>query len=83
MTWLARKLDAAGAQLQSCLVKPWRMQHSERNPAKDPRPQTHIAVLYEGVLQACIPEKLAQTAESGVGSAKAYGFGLLSLAFAR
>lgn len=78
--WLARKLEAAGAGLHSCLVKPWRLQRSERNPEKDSNHQTHLAVLFEGLLEARNPGELVSTVSIGIGSAKAYGFGLLSLA---
>jgi CRISPR system Cascade subunit CasE len=38
------------------------------------------AVRFEGVLEVTDPEKLRQTVEDGIGSAKGFGFGLLSLA---
>jgi CRISPR system Cascade subunit CasE len=37
-------------------------------------------VLFEGVLQAQNPERLREIVECGIGAAKGYGFGLLSLA---
>lgn len=41
---------------------------------------TFAAVLFEGVLTIADLDKFRQTIEQGIGSAKAYGFGLLSIA---
>jgi CRISPR system Cascade subunit CasE len=78
--WLTRKMEAAGAKLVGCVAASRGLQRSDRNPAKDENVATHFAVLFEGVLQAQDPEQLKKTVEHGVGSAKGYGFGLLSLA---
>jgi CRISPR system Cascade subunit CasE len=40
----------------------------------------HLAVKYEGLLQIIDPDKFTKTFIKGIGSAKAFGFGLLSLA---
>jgi len=83
LAWLTRKLADAGVKLASCcVVMPRGLQHSDKNPAKDERAATHLAVLFEGVLQAQDPARLKALIESGVGSAKGFGFGLLSLALA-
>jgi CRISPR system Cascade subunit CasE len=79
-TWLTRKMDAAGATLVGYLAAPRGLQHSDKNPAKDKNVATHFAVLFEGVLQAQDPGRLKAVVESGIGAAKGYGFGLLSLA---
>lgn len=42
--------------------------------------RTHIAVLFEGVLEVTDPEQFQHTLRAGIGSAKAFGFGLLSVA---
>ncbi|MHB1424629.1 MAG: type I-E CRISPR-associated protein Cas6/Cse3/CasE [Gemmataceae bacterium] len=39
-----------------------------------------IAVRFEGVLEVTDPDQLRKTVSEGIGSAKAFGFGLLSLA---
>lgn len=44
------------------------------------RNRTFVAVLFEGVLEVTAPELLQQTLRSGIGSGKAFGFGLLSVA---
>jgi CRISPR system Cascade subunit CasE len=41
---------------------------------------TFVSVLFEGRLRVTDPGKFRATLERGVGSAKAYGFGLLSIA---
>ena len=78
--WLARKLAAAGAELLSCRAVSLGLQRSERNPAKDREVQTHLAVLFDGALYVRDGERLAAAVAEGIGAAKGYGFGLLSLA---
>ena len=78
-TWLARKLSDAGAVVLTACVRAARMQRSDKGPAKDSASQTHLAVLFEGVLRASDPQRLVDAVEGGIGAAKAYGFGLLSL----
>jgi CRISPR system Cascade subunit CasE len=78
--WLTRKIEDAGARLVGSIAAPRGLQKSDKNPAKDEHVATHFAVLFEGVLQARDPERLGQVVESGIGAAKGYGFGLLSLA---
>ena len=78
--WLTRKIEDAGATLMGSIAAPRGLQKSDKNPAKDEHVATHFAVLFEGVLQAQDPERLEQVVESGIGAAKGYGFGLLSLA---
>lgn len=51
--------------------------------ANGKRRLTFGSVLFEGRLRVTDPEKFRATLERGVGSAKAYGFGLLSTAPAR
>lgn len=79
--WLARKLQDAGAELRESLIHSWELQRSEKNPANDHgQKQTHVAVQFDGVLTALNPEKLCLAVEQGIGPAKGFGFGLLSLA---
>lgn len=40
----------------------------------------HYSVQFDGILQVTDPEALVRAVESGIGSAKGFGFGLLSLA---
>jgi len=78
--WLDRKLTAAGATVKDCMSKPLGIQQSSKNPHKEAAIQSHFAVLYEGVLLVNDPIRLIQAIDNGIGSAKGFGFGLLSLA---
>ena len=40
----------------------------------------HFAVCFEGVLKVTDEDLFTETVENGIGSAKGFGFGLLSLA---
>ena len=80
LEWLARKAEACGFQLLGV--------HSARQPdvigwqgkGKDGRRLTFQSVLFEGVLRVEEPEFLLRTLKNGIGPAKGFGFGLLSLA---
>ena len=80
IAWLKRKLEAAGAELAGCTAAPRGKQYSRKNPQKDEAVQTHFAVLFEGTLLVKDSALLHGAVENGIGSAKGYGFGLLSLA---
>jgi len=54
------------------------VQHARRR--KDQRTLSHYSIYFEGVLHVTDAEKFAGTLASGIGSAKAFGFGLLSIA---
>jgi CRISPR system Cascade subunit CasE len=41
---------------------------------------THFAVCFEGVIEVTEPDLMCRTVSAGIGPAKAFGFGLLSLA---
>lgn len=77
LDWLSRKLTAAGVMLLDVGIVQQGMRRSRK---MDEGKQTHFAVLFEGILQVTDPDKLRLAVESGIGSAKGYGFGLLSLA---
>ena len=78
--WLVRKITDAGAELLGCTVSPHGLQRSGKNPYKEAAAQTHLAVLFEGVLRVTDPTLMTAAIENGIGAAKGYGFGLLSLA---
>jgi len=78
--WLKRKFESAGGEIIACRIIPRGLQHSHKNPAKQENQQTHLAVLFEGVILTREPARLRQSLEAGIGSAKGFGFGLLSLA---
>jgi CRISPR system Cascade subunit CasE len=80
IAWLERKLEKSGARLVECLIVKQEMVYSRKNPGKEDSEQAHLAVLYEGVLEIMDADLLVEGIGTGFGSAKGYGFGLLSLA---
>ena len=78
--WLKRKLSESGSELAHWRVNPRGMVYSHKNPQKDRQTQVHYAVLFEGILKVIQSEQLFQALQTGIGPAKGYGFGLLSLA---
>ncbi len=81
LAWLVRKLTEAGATLLDVRVTQEGMRQSQKHAEKgSDRRQTHFAVRFDGLLQVNDPDRLRATLEDGIGSAKGYGFGLLSLA---
>ena len=78
--WMERKASSAGFELLFVEVRPLSTIVSRKNPAKDRARQSHLAVRFNGRLRVTDPRELEEAVRCGVGSAKAYGFGLLSLA---
>jgi CRISPR system Cascade subunit CasE len=78
--WLERKASSAGFTPLAVDVRPLSTMVSHKNPAKDRARQSHLAVQFEGRLEVTDPGRLEEALRCGIGSAKAYGFGLLSLA---
>ena len=79
--WLERKLREAGAELLECRFMPHEVTPSHKHKTSENTPrQIHLGVLFEGALRVANPAALATAVENGLGSAKGYGFGLLSLA---
>src|SRR3990172_2452879 len=78
--WLKRELSESGAELMHWRVNPRGMVYSHKNPQKDKQTQVHYAVLFEGILKVNHSEQVLQSLQTGIGPAKGYGFGLLSLA---
>jgi len=78
--WLERKVGLAGSKLTAIRAIPCGLQRSRKNPAKDEALQTHLAVLFDGIVLVEDADMLLKALEAGIGSGKGYGFGLLSLA---
>ncbi len=91
--WLERKAEAAGfrlcyvpssagAEVPAVDVRPddtlqgWRARDGQEQRDR----LTFGSVLFEGVLEVTDIERFRRAVREGIGSAKAYGFGLLSLA---
>lgn len=83
--WLERKAGEGGFRLVDDRIVSTGWQYSRRSKYldtetdKDPR-RTHLAVNFEGLLKVADAGKFGTTLETGIGSAKAFGFGLLSVA---
>jgi CRISPR system Cascade subunit CasE len=92
--WLARKAAAGGFEIVSVRAAPAipnvRITEEAKRSGSRPEPGasadrsasrvTFASVLFEGLLRVTDPDKFRLTLEQGLGSAKAYGFGLLSIA---
>jgi CRISPR system Cascade subunit CasE len=76
LSWFKNKAEQGGFAVISCQTIP------EGISKEDNKEQTlrHYAVRFEGVLKVVNPELFKQTVERGIGSAKGFGFGLLSVA---
>ena len=76
--WLKRKGESGGFTVINCRTSSEGIVHNE--VGKDEGKLRHYAVLFNGVLSVTDAELFRQTVKNGVGSAKGFGFGLLSLA---
>jgi CRISPR system Cascade subunit CasE len=87
--WLFRKAPDAGFKLVSVkcspdvmnvrLVPQVRLIGFRAGAGGVRRRLTFGSVLFEGTLEVLVPEKFRAALETGIGTAKAYGFGLLSI----
>jgi len=80
LSWIQRQMKKSGCDLIECQVTRLGLQRSGKYPVKDPHMHTHFGAQFDGTLKVVEPEKLAAAVQNGIGPAKAYGFGLLSLA---
>jgi len=80
LTWLARKAETGGFGLLRTIV-------TDDDPVLCKTTAGHGATLnavrFDGILRVRDPEAFTRTVENGLGSAKAFGFGLLSVATAK
>jgi CRISPR system Cascade subunit CasE len=78
--WLERKARAGGFRVISCHIVPEGMVKDEKHTKQGTHPLSFYAVRYEGVLEVTDPDRFRETLAAGIGPAKGYGFGLLSVA---
>ena len=78
--WLARKGEQHGFRVLRAHIAPEGVQVSHSGRGAGGRRLAQLAVRYEGLLQVTDAELFFQAVREGIGSAKAFGFGLLSLA---
>ena len=80
LAWLQRKAQAGGFSVVSCHIVPEGKVLSRKGGEAPEDRMQHLAVRFDGVLRVTDPDCLLNTLRNGIGSAKAFGFGLLSLA---
>jgi CRISPR system Cascade subunit CasE len=93
LAWLARKAERGGFQLvghngaDSTSPFDVAISHTDTVRSRKPGPDSgrasaidHYAVLFDGRLQIADRDRFIQTIAQGIGPAKAFGFGLLSIA---
>lgn len=85
--WIDRKGERGGFRIASARIVEeadvvgWKTRRSNPLDGADSRRRlTFSAVRFEGILVVKDPVKLVTTVQQGIGSGKAFGFGLLSLA---
>jgi len=76
--WLDAKAEKLGFHVLDCRVSDRGFQVSRKGDGAPPL--RHLCVDFEGVLQVTEPDRFLAAMRSGIGSAKGFGFGLLSVA---
>lgn len=76
--WLAGKAAKGGFKLVECYISAKEDSNSSKPSVKEKI--KHLAVTFEGILEVTDTEIFHATLEQGIGSAKGFGFGLLSIA---
>lgn len=77
--WLARRAESAGFSINKDSIS-YRLSYIYMNKQQNGKGQRLSSVLFEGLLRVTDPDALRQALFRGIGSGKAFGFGLLSLA---
>jgi len=80
LTWLQRKGEAGGFGVVSSTVRPEGFEESDKHVGGQEMTISHYAVRFDGHLQVTNPDLFIRTIAAGIGPAKAFGFGLLSVA---
>ena len=80
VAWLARKGEGAGFRLLDVRVSPARIMRGRQPTAEGKRDLSIVTVQFDGLLRVQDPCRLAAAVAEGIGSAKGFGCGLLSLA---
>jgi CRISPR system Cascade subunit CasE len=74
LEWLQRKAEQGGFRVLQVYT------HKDDRLQDEPHKLEFFAVQFDGILRVTDPLRLSDTVASGIGSAKGFGFGLLSLA---
>lgn len=78
--WILRKAEQHGFKLMNLQTTNLGDEYSYKSINKERKRLTHHGVRFEGVLEVMNEERFRLTLVQGIGSAKGFGFGLLSLA---
>ena len=78
--WLQRKAQQGGFTVESMNLSDLGMVESIKKKNNHTYQMKHYAVQFDGLLSVTDPQLFKLTLVKGIGSAKAFGFGLLSLA---
>ena len=78
MEWIKRKGDHGGFTVDESTLRTFSL--GREYFKKNGQEGLHSAVEFEGVLSVTDPAKFHETFARGIGSAKAFGFGLLVIA---
>lgn len=77
--WFERKLRAGGMRLEAAVLVDEGFVRGIKAAAAQPRTLTFLSVRADGVLAVVNPDQAVECVRVGIGSAKGFGFGLLSL----
>lgn len=80
MAWLERKGEQGGFDVASARAGNQKVVTGTIHRDSGSETLRLLSVQFDGLLRVVQPEQLRKTVEEGVGSGKAFGFGLLSLA---
>lgn len=80
--WLLRKAQQNGFNVLSVSIVDLdhQLAHKQSSSSQQSHRITHRAIRFEGVLQVTNQQLFEQAIRNGIGSAKGFGFGLLSIA---
>ena len=80
MQWLTRKAAGSGFRLHRVCIQPEGVIHGLRRHGRECNRLRLYSTFYKGILEVEDPVLFAGVIRSGIGSGKAFGFGLLSVA---
>jgi CRISPR system Cascade subunit CasE len=80
VTWLRCKGGAGGFRVHAVTAAPEGLARGRKQAGEVGLCLTLYGVRFDGLLEVTDPERFLQTVRDGVGPAKGFGFGLLSLA---
>ncbi len=80
ISWIKRKLEAAGCDLLKVRISGQTKVSGWQKTSDKPRRLVYHAVQFDGYLKVNNPANLKTALLNGIGPAKGFGFGLLSLA---